>query len=85
MNELNGMRIIESVYLEQDGEPYQVRRSWRARLLSWPWRPWRAAYTVVPKIPYQGAIQLDARTIVMHPHTARQLSGATRQMRVEQR
>lgn len=24
----NGVRIIESAYLEEDGEPYPVRRSW---------------------------------------------------------
>lgn len=70
---LNGMRVIESIYLTQDGEPYEARRSWHARLFSRPWRPWRATYRVVPKIPYQGAVQIDDHTLVMHPYTLQQL------------
>lgn len=64
-----GMRIIQSPYLEQDGEPVQVRRSWRERLFTRPWRPLVKTRTVVPRIPHRGAIQLDANTLVMHPAT----------------
>ena len=70
---LNGMRVIESVYLEEDGEPVQVRRSWRERLFSRPWRPLVSTRMVIPKIPYRGAVQLDANTLVMHPQTLQQL------------
>lgn len=72
---LNGMRVIESVHLEQDGEPQTIRLTWRERLLTWPWRPWIATVTFVPKVPYRGAIQLNANTLVMHPTTFRQLRG----------
>jgi len=27
-------------------EPRQVLRSWRERLLGWPWRPWRREKTI---------------------------------------
>jgi hypothetical protein len=70
---INGMRIIESAYLEEDGEPYQVRRTWRERLFTRPWRPLVATRTVVPKVPFRGVIQLNATTLVMHPVTLRQL------------
>lgn len=73
MNNFNGMRVIESVHLTQDGKPYQVRRSWRFRLFSLPWRPWQTTYTVVPRVPYKGAIQIDANTLIMHPETVRYL------------
>lgn len=69
----NGMRVIESPYLEQDGEPYTVRRTWRERLFSRPWRPLKATRVVVPRVPYRGAYSLNATTIVMHPAVLREL------------
>lgn len=73
-----GMRVIESTYLEQDGEPYTARRTWRERLFTRPWRPLVRTYTVVPRIPYQGFVQLNATTLVMHPATYRQLRESLR-------
>lgn len=68
-----GMRILLSEYLVQNSEPYEVRLSWRKRLLSWPWRPWQATVTVVDVIPYQGAFQINSTTLVMHPDTYRKV------------
>lgn len=67
----NGMCVIESAYLEEDGEPYTVRRSWRERLFSRPWRPFVATRTVVPKVPYRGAMRIGPNTLLMHPATLR--------------
>jgi hypothetical protein len=75
---LIGMRIIESEYLVEDGNPYEVRRTWRERLFTRPWRPLRATRTVVPKMPLKGAVRLDARTLVMHPATYRELKDMLR-------
>lgn len=69
----NGMRVVESVYLEQDGDPYTVRRTWRERLFSRPWTPFVKTRIVVPRVPYAGAVQLDANTLVMHPATLHRL------------
>lgn len=71
----NGMRVIESPFLEQDGAPYEVRRTWRERLFTRPWRPLVTTRTVVPKVPYKGAVQLNAHTLVMHPAMLRELRG----------
>lgn len=73
MSLFQGMRVIESLYLEQDGEPYPVRRTWRERLFGRPWRPFVRMRMIVPRVPHPGAVQLDARTLVMHPVTLRQL------------
>lgn len=73
MNTFAGLRIIESPYLEEDGEPVTVRRSWRERLFSRPWRPFVTTRTVIPKIPYRGAVRLNQTTIVMHPATVLEL------------
>ena len=73
MNAFHGMRVIESVYLVEPGEPRTERRTWRERLFSRPWRPWVATKVVVPQVPHRGAVQLNATTLVMHPETLRQL------------
>jgi hypothetical protein len=70
---LLGLKVIESPYLEQDGTPYDVRRTWRQRLFSRPWRPFVTTYTVVPRVPLEGFVQLNPHTIVMHPVTLRRL------------
>lgn len=69
----DGLHIITSPYLEQDGEPYTVRRTWRERLFTRPWRPLISTRVVVPRIPYRGAVQISKTTLVMHPETFRAL------------
>ena len=70
---LAGMRIIESAYLMEPGEPRVERRTWRERLWSRPWRPWVATRTVIPQVPHRGALRLSDGTLVMHPATVKQL------------
>lgn len=77
MNTLSGFRVIESEYLTEAGEPVQVRRSWRERLFSRPWRPLRQTRTVIPQVPMKGGYRLGKHTIVMHPETLRQLRAAS--------
>lgn len=69
----NGMRVIQSSHLEQDGEPFTVRRTWRERLFGRPWRPLVSTRVVVPKVPYRGALRLNSTTLVMHPETFREM------------
>lgn len=69
----NGLKVIESVWLTEPGDPVEVRYSWRQRLFSWPWRPWRATYTMIPQVPMKGGVRMSNDTIVMHPETLRQL------------
>ena len=47
LERLMGLRIIENPLMVEDGEPYEIRRTWRERLFSWPWRPLRATRMVV--------------------------------------
>lgn len=70
---MNGINIIESRYLTEPGAPVQVKRSWRTRLFSRPWQPWRATDTFTPQIPAKAGYMLDAHTMVMHPDTLRAL------------
>jgi len=63
----NGMNVMASEYLLEDGEPYQERRTWRERLFTRPWRPLQATRTVVPKVPSTQGYILNGNTILMHP------------------
>lgn len=67
---LGALRIIEDQNLTIDGPPVPFRLSWRQRLLSWPWRPWRATIMVPSKIPNPDGYIVGPNRIVMHPATA---------------
>jgi hypothetical protein len=71
----NGMRVILSPLLEQFGAPYEERRSWWNRLFSRPWRPFQKTRTIIPRVPYEGAYQINKNTLVMHPVTFNKLKG----------
>ena len=73
-----GVKIIESLLMVEDGEPYEVKRSWRERLFSRPWRPLLPTRTVIPKVPKREAIRLPDGSWVMHPEIARMLRQQTK-------
>jgi hypothetical protein len=67
----SGIQLRESVTAVADGEPYWVKRTWRERLLSWPWRPWNDVRMIVPKVP--AAYRLWDGSYLVHPDIASQL------------
>ena len=69
---VDGVTILESVYLTED-ETQVIKRAWRERLFSWPWRPFQSTRNVVVKVPLSGAVWLSEKTLVMHPETLRNL------------
>lgn len=66
--EWSGRRVITTVYLTVAGEPMTVRRSWRNRLFSRPWRPWKSTYTYTPQVP-SPEVLLVGDTFYVHPAT----------------
>lgn len=70
---INGMKIIEDINMTEEGEPYQIRRSWKERLFSRPWRPRQRMKTIVPRVPSEKCYLLGNNTIMMHPETAQKL------------
>ena len=58
--------------------------SWRERLFSWPWRPWRKTKLVTIMVPSDEILMINSDLlygIVMHPETAvrfsKELDGVT--------
>ena len=69
----DGMRIVEDLSLVVDGDPIEVRRTWKERLFSRPWRPFKRNKTVIPKVPSEEVLVILPNTIVAHPITAREV------------
>jgi hypothetical protein len=68
-----GMKIIESYLMTEAGEPYKVRRSWKERLFTLPWKPLQKTRTVVPQVPRKDILQMMGDTLIMHPAIAAEL------------
>jgi hypothetical protein len=68
MMKLYGYQVITSPLLTVDGKPYQEKRTWKERLFSSPWRPFRKTNTIVPQIPSRTTyVCKENNTIIMHP------------------
>ena len=63
---INGMNFTTSNLLTIPGEPYQVKRSFKERFFSLPWRPFKSEKTVIPQIP-DPKVLIMGDTVVMHP------------------
>lgn len=66
MNFYAGKRVITNINLFVAGNPYEVRRTWKERLFSKPWKPLRKTRTVVPMVPSR-EIYCTNDCIIMHP------------------
>ena len=63
---LNGLRVVATPFLTEPGEPVEVRRTWKERLLTRPWRPFKATRTFVPQVPKKSAVIIGG-TMLIHP------------------
>lgn len=78
-NSLSSIKIIESTAMVERGTPYKVRRTWRERLFSAPWRPSRVFNWITPQVPMKSAMVLACGTMVMHPAIAQALRDSTKE------
>lgn len=75
---VHGVRIMEDPNLVRDGAPRYVRRSWRERLFSRPWRPLQRTRIVTPKEPSPEVLRIRPGVVAMHPATAQALRESVR-------
>lgn len=66
---LYGRRVYLNPLLTTPGDPVEVRRPWRERLFSRPWRPWAATRTAIPQVPSREVFFLGETALAMHPDT----------------
>ena len=67
------VRVLENPLLVVDGDPVEVLRTWKERLFSRPWRPFKATKTVIPKVPMPPVYLTGDGTVYAHPEIAAQI------------
>lgn len=70
MMDIGGLQIIESQWMIRT-----VNRTWRERLLGWPWQPWRETKTVSVEVPIWDIYQIGDK-LICHPAMARKIRDA---------
>jgi hypothetical protein len=68
-----GRIIFIDNYLTIPGEPYEQVRTWKERLFSRPWNPFKKTNTIIPQIPDPNVYFIGDDKVVMHPEIARKL------------
>jgi hypothetical protein len=70
---LGGIPILESEHCLDEVTRTRAR-TWRERLLSWPWRPWIGETTYVTLVPSKHVYMLqNPPCIICHPVTAKEI------------
>ena len=72
MAQYGGKQIITSVYLTKTSDPLSVKRTWKERLFSRPWKPWQATKMITIQVPSDEVLVMMDR-IIMHPEMFRRL------------
>ena len=68
--------IVESIYMTDTREG-ERKRSWSERLLTFPWRPWKATAKTWVQVPKTDIMVVQAeRLLIMHPTVAREFREA---------
>ena len=67
-----GIQVIEGVNMTVAGELYEVSRTWKDRVFTWPWNPLRKTYTIIPQVPSDEIIRFKDK-MVCHPTIANKL------------
>jgi len=67
-----GKQLIENPNMVVFGESYDVRRSWRERLFTRPWKPWVIFKRLTPMVPMKKLL-LAGDKIIGHPEAIKEL------------
>lgn len=67
-----GITLLESEFFTIPKKQI-VNRSWRERLLSWPWRPWITEKEIEIRVPDTNLYRMNSHTFVGHPATVAQI------------
>lgn len=73
---LNGWDVYSDPLMTTTEVDYVVL-SWKERLLSWPWKPWKKSYRVVLTVASDKVIlDEENRRMYAHPHAVMRMSQA---------
>jgi len=71
----NGYRVVENLSMTVNGEPIKDKRTWKERLFSLPWNPFKTHNITIPQIPSTEVIMFE-NSMIMHPEIASKLRDA---------
>jgi len=77
MNRIAGYNYVENWNMVVDGKPYRVNLTWKERVFSWPWRPFKKTKFVTPKVPDPNVI-IIGNQIYAHPAVIESIHQALR-------
>lgn len=78
MFEYLGVRIVPNPNLTVDGEPYELKRTLKERLLTLPWKPLVLTRIVTPQVPDKWPVQMGVNTWIVHPDLINEFKGFLR-------
>lgn len=62
----NGYKVIGNELMVVDGNPIYTVRTWKERLFTRPWHPFRRLNKTIPKVPSTQVIMTED-SMIMHP------------------
>lgn len=68
----NGYRVVENISMTLAGEAHKEKRTWKERLFSLPWNPFKSHNITIPQIPSTEVIMFE-NSMIMHPDIAEKL------------
>lgn len=69
MYKINGMKVYTSTDMVVEGPAKIVKRTWRERLLTRPFRPFQATRRVQTWAPSKEVLWMPNGSVYMHPET----------------
>lgn len=64
---LLGFKIHQNSNMLDDGPPEERVRSWKERLFTRPWKPWKKTKWVPTKVPSCTILHMPDGSLMMHP------------------
>lgn len=62
----NGVRIVTDCNMVEPGPVEEIKRTWKERLFTRPWKPFKTVKTIIPLVPMTKVFMHDDCWI-MHP------------------
>lgn len=69
---LNGIRIVTDSNMVEPGAAVEIKRTWKERLFTRPWKPFKTVKTIIPLVPITKVFMHDDGWI-MHPDILEEL------------
>ena len=74
---IHGYRVVYSPFLTVSGEPYEVKRTFKERWFSLPWKPFKKVKLITTQVPSREVIRNNG-VLYAHPVMKSEFDNITR-------